>query len=44
MSRDRRALFDAPADKDTMRILLATDIHLGVAEKDGIRYGSCDCL
>jgi len=37
MSRDLPAVGDVESSSDTMKILLASDIHLGYMEKDGIR-------
>jgi len=37
MSHTLPSVSDVEASPDTMKILLATDIHLGYMEKDGIR-------
>jgi len=37
MSRDLPSISDVESSADTMKILLASDIHLGYMEKDGIR-------
>jgi len=37
MSRDLPSISDVESSPDTMKILLASDIHLGYMENDGIR-------